>query len=121
VQHNPKHHAAWHNLGVCMTAAGETVAIDGKTYTKGDCYAKALEADASDASTWLALSSTLDGDARVTVNGTSVARRECLVRALEIDPNLSSAWSAIGLHLNERERITINGVTFDRSMCLQRV
>ena len=68
--------AAWSDLGI--EGGGM---VNGKRYTKDECFAKALEISPKEGIYWTNLGDAGGG----TVDGTSYTKDECYAKALEID------------------------------------
>ena len=74
---DPKLAYAWGNLGFAL-AAGESILVNGKSFSQKDCYVTALGRDPKFADAWYNLGVALATGESIIVNGKRFTKQECL-------------------------------------------
>jgi serine/threonine protein kinase len=70
----------WSDLGGCM-AASDQVTVMGRIHSKADCFAKALEQDATNPALWYNLAEAMPMVGTISVNGIQYSKLDCFSRA----------------------------------------
>ena len=66
--------------------------VNGKAYTKQDCYVEALKLDSAFIQAWHDLGMTGGG----MVNGKAYTEQACYIQAMKVDPTCASPWINLG-------------------------
>ena len=124
VRHNALNGDAWFGLAA-LTRSDATVTVNGKVYTKLQCYLEALQAvlyDHSDRDVWVGLAASMTDDQTVTVDEERYTKRDCYQQALRCDPSYdfthSYEWIFLGhLVCQVDGTVTVNDKEYTKEGC----
>lgn len=111
--------AAWWAAGRSMLP-GDTALVNGRQYSKRECYLAALRVDPHFSLAWSSLGATLvDPSDTAAVAGRLYSRKDCCLEAVRMDVTQAQAWFNLGAAMSTRDApILAAGRAWTRSECL---
>eukprot|EP00758_Cryptobia_borreli_P012111 Tbor_TRINITY_DN5718_c3_g1::TRINITY_DN5718_c3_g1_i2::g.19547::m.19547 len=111
---------AWNKLGLFLTS-DTSATVDGATYGRRECFARALECGCLTSSAWIGLGSSLKSDDKFLLSGKEYSKLDCYVNALQCDSNdnekNSSLWRNLGNFLQSDEVVLLSGKEYGKLDC----
>ena len=104
LQMDPTNTLLWNILGTVLLP-GETARVEGKEFTKQQCFERVLELEPENTSAWNNLGEVISSGA---------SQRNCFAKVLEIDPKHAAAWINLGGALPHKGSVRLCGSLFSK-------
>ena len=91
-----------------MGSSTKVVAINGKEYTKQECYVEALNMNPDEDMAWYNLACLIGTHETVAVNGHRYNQKQCYVEALRCDPADEDFLRELKATMEEQETVIVS-------------
>ena len=108
VQCAPDDGKVWRDLGKALNSDDDSVTVDGRDFTKQQCFVESLRCDPTFSASWFQLGLTTAKNQRITVHGKGFTKQQCFIEALRLNRKCTKSWCHLGESMSRHAAVTVN-------------